>query len=669
MQNDKRRTRAARLGVFFFALCLLLFTVLGAYQLGQPGLHYDEAKEAGLNAMELITGQPVTAFRDATVPIGPWRLPLMVQDYIGALNVALAVPFLAIGGLNVVALRWLSLLTGALTLLMTWRVAWRLGGPLAASATALLLAVNPTFIFWSRQGVFVTNLSALIFMTSLLTGLRWWETRRPRDLWLTAFLWGLGVYAKLTFIWAIGAMLVVAGVAWLLDCLRSRRRNSKLATANRRGETRGPVTISDPRLAASDQRHRVFILGSVKIQLPADVIPAQAGIQRSALDSRLRGNYRFGSLFLTHPLVWALLFFLLPLIPLIVFNLRTGGTLHSVFGNLGQSYYGVNNSAYLPNLLTRLDQLITLLRGEHLGYLGGPFANAWAPWFLLVLILLAGVAIGLDARRGGERGMLKQGREGVADNGDPHTLTRPARHLRQADHGSPPVLRSVAPLLLLALMIAQSAFTVSDLFITHYALLVPLIPLAGGLAFGALMGAGGEGTGARGSREAGREGALVPGVLRVLAIIALVGWAGSDLVTDVRYHRALAASGGHGSHSDAIYALAEYLDRAGVSAPVALDWGLDAQIRYLTAGRVQPTEVFGYDSFDAPDPGYAERMNQLLDNPGTLYLAHLPEYTVFRERINTLADLASKRGMTLRQRALYTERDGTPLIIMYRAEK
>ena len=154
----------------------------------------------------------------------------MVQDYIGALNVVLAVPFLAIGGVNVVALRWLSLLTGALTLVVTWRVAWRLGGPLAASATALLLAVNPAFIFWSRQGVFVTNLTALIFMSALLTGLRWWELRRPRDLWLTAFLCGLGVYAKLLFVWAIGAMLVVAGVAWLLEARRSKRkaaRNSK----------------------------------------------------------------------------------------------------------------------------------------------------------------------------------------------------------------------------------------------------------------------------------------------------------------------------------------------------------------------------------------------------------------------------------------------------------
>jgi len=582
MQNAERQTRAARPSVIFFVACLLLFMVLGAYQLHLPGLHYDEAKEAGLNAMELITGQPVMAFRDAAVQLGPWRLPLMVQDYIGALNVVLAVPFLAIGGVNVVALRWLPLLTGALTLVVTWRVAWRLGGPLAASATALLLAVNPAFIFWSRQGVFVTNLTALIFMSALLTGLRWWALRRPRDLWLTAFLCGLGVYAKLLFIWAIGALLVLAGVAWLL-----KARRSKLEARNSKLEARSPKHLA---------------------------------------------------------LTWALalVFFLIPLVPLILFNLRTGGTLNTLFGNLGQSYYGVNNSAYLPNLLTRLGQLIALLRAEHLGYLGGPFANALAPWLLLALVLLAGVAASLDARK---------------------------RNVRQTGTGILSVIRILTPLLLLALMIAQSAFTVSDLFITHYALLLPLIPLAGGLAFGALMQAGSEVPGEGGTEDADRGIGLAPRVLHALAIIALVGWAGSDLVTDIRYHRALAATGGHGAHSDAIYAVAEHLDKAKLTAPVVLDWGLDAPIRYLTAGRVQPIEVFGYDSLDAPDPDFAERINRLLDNPDTLYLAHLPEYTVFRERVNTLADLASKRGLTLRQRALYTERDGTPLIIMYRAEK
>ena len=596
---SKHSPRGARISVIVLIFALCLFLGFGAYQLHLPGLHYDEAKEAGMNVMELLTGRPITAFRDATLQVGPLRLPLMVQDYIGALNVALALPFLAIGGVNVVALRWLSLLTGALTLVVTWRVAWRLGGPAAAAATALLLAVNPAFIFWSRQGIFVTNLVALIFMTSLLTGLRWWELRRPRDLWLTAFLWGLGIYAKLLFVWAIGAMLALAGVAWLLDYLRGRRRNSKLEAGSWT-----PGTSRDTLYAAASFRSRASTLAL------------------------------------------ALIYFLIPLIPLIVFNLRTGGTLDSVFGNLGQSYYGVNNSAYLPNLLMRLDQIITLLRAQHLGYLGGPFTNVWAPWLMLILVLLAGVITGLDACK-----------------------AHPTRTFQQGRRGLPPILRVLAPLLLLALMIAQSAFTVSDLFITHYALLLPLIPLAGGLAFGALMQAGRESKGEDGHRNAGQGRGWAKGALRALAVIALVGWIGSDLATDIRYHRVLTVTGGHGAHSDAIYALAKRLDSLGWAAPVALDWGLGAQLRYLTAGRVQPVEVFGYENLAAPDPGYAERINRLLDDPDNIYLAHAPEHTIFRERVNALADLAWNRGLTLREQGRFNERDGTPLIIMYRAEK
>ncbi len=78
-----------RAGLF---LAVLLFLLLAGYQLGLPGLHYDEAKEAGVNALELLTAAPVTAFRDAALPLGDLRLPLMVQDYIGALNVYLAIP-------------------------------------------------------------------------------------------------------------------------------------------------------------------------------------------------------------------------------------------------------------------------------------------------------------------------------------------------------------------------------------------------------------------------------------------------------------------------------------------------------------------------------------------------------------------------------------------------
>ena len=722
------------LSILPFVFSLLLFLALGAYQLRLPGLHYDEAKEAGLNAMQLVTWQPLTAFRDATIQIGPWRLPLMMQDYIGSLNVLLATPFLALGGVKVVALRGLPLLIAALTLLLTWRVAWRLGGPLAAAATALLLAVNPSFVFWSRQGIFVTNLTALLFMASLLTGLRWWGERRPRDLWLTALFWGLGIYAKLLFVWAIGAMGgVVIGklVNWAIGKLANTPRSTQYAVRNTQSANHNPSTTLRP---------------SRKSQIANPKSEIRVWLTAAAC-------------------------FLVPLLPLLIFNLRTGGTLTSIFGNLGHSYYGVDNTAYLANLAARLGQLRTLLRGDHLWYLGGLFANPWAPWIAgglvvaavalrigrseiadrrLVLSPVEGSQIGnrrsqIADRRSqiaNRKSQIADRRSQIADRRSQIADRKSQIANRKSQIGESPRHRvtvspchrvtSWSPLLpvaLLALMVAQSAFTVSDLFITHYALLLPLIPLAGGLAVGALWtGQGSAGAEERGSRSTGEQNSLchsfaslrtsservddeqrdatqhqrrvshpaagdaslrpakpmrgyaqhdtvgsallrstvlIKPALALLALLAALAWAGGDLWTTLRYHRALAASGGHASHSDAIYDLADYLDSSGAVAPLALDWGIDAQVRFLTANRVQPIELFGYADLDAPDAGFAGRVGSFMEDPDSLYLAHTGEDTVFHGRVEALAALAQARGLQLHEAARFAERSGRPLFVVY----
>lgn len=537
-------TAVSRTGEYVLVSCLFLaFLALGAHQLTLPGLHYDEAKEAGLNAMQLLTGQPVTAFRDASVAVGPWRLPLMVQDYIGALNVYLAVPFLALGGINVWALRWLPLLTGGLTLLLTWRVARLLGGLPAALVAVLLLAVNPTFVFWSRQGIFVTNLTALFLMASLLTGLRWWQRRRPTDLFLTALFWGLGLYAKLLFVWAIGAAVVVAAAA---QFAHTRRHT--------------PATFPSP---------TTFAL--------------------------------------------TLLALALPLTPLLVFNLQTGGTFISVLHNLERSYYGVDNRAYFPNLAVRLGQVLSLLRGDHLWYLGGTFVNSWAPLLAAGMVLVGAVA-GLRTRRWA------------------HLL----------------------PVVLFLLIVAQSAFTVSDLFITHFALATPLIPLAAGLTVGTWHPT---------PRAPFRNAALA------LSVVLALLWAGSDLRTTLHYHRALTRTGGHSAHSSAIYDLAAYLQEKAVGPVVALDWGISAPVQFLTLGSVAPQEVFGYSRLDEPDEGFAAHVRPFLEMQGVLFVAHMPEDTVFQGRVAALAALAAKNGRCLQEVASIAERTWRPLFVVYRVSE
>lgn len=548
--NTNRRT----VSVLLLVVALIIFAALAAYQLDLPGLHYDEAKEAGVNAMQLLTGRPVTAFRDATVTLGSWHIPLMVQDYIGNLNVLLALPFLAAGGFTPVALRVLPLVLALITLVFAWMLAARLGGPWAAGVTVLLLAVNPSFIFWSRQGIFVTNITALLLMAALWFGLAWWQERRLQHLIAAAFMCGLGVYAKLLFVWAVFAMVGVAVSVHLFVRWRSR---------------------------------------SLGASLPPRPLPGPGGV------------------------LLALAGFAIPLIPLIAFNLQTGGTLTSIFGNLGQSYYGVDNSAYGANLAVRLGQIVTLVRGSHFWYLGETYANQWAPWLFVSLVLLSAIA------------WLRQPRRGV--------------------------FWPLLPLALLILIVLQSAFTVSDLFITHFALIVPLIPLTAGLAVGVLW--------QDGITNLHRSARMSVGVFGVLLVLV---WAGSDAATTIRYHRILTVSGGYAAHSDAIYDLADYLDTENFTAPVALDWGIDAPVQFLTAGRVDPIDVFGYTRIDAPDPGFIDRVEPYLEDWQTIYVAHAPENVVFKGRLEAMTAWAAERGWRWFEQVRFGQRSGDAVYVIHR---
>lgn len=192
-----------------------VYLALALYQIHLPGLHYDEAREAGVPAMQVLLGQPLDAFRGSALRVGGRAWPLMVQDYIGALNAYLLIPFLAVGGVRVASLRLLPVLCGLVTLLCTWDLARRAYSERAASWAAFLLAVQPAFVFWNRQGIYVTSITATLFALALWSGWRWLREGRRRWWVLVALACGLGLWAKLLFLWALGAMVGAWGLlAW-----------------------------------------------------------------------------------------------------------------------------------------------------------------------------------------------------------------------------------------------------------------------------------------------------------------------------------------------------------------------------------------------------------------------------------------------------------------------
>ncbi|NUQ39074.1 MAG: glycosyltransferase family 39 protein, partial [Caldilineales bacterium] len=196
-----------------FLLPLALFLGLALYQLALPGPNYDEAVEAKA-AVQLLGGQPVEAHRQAVARVGGRSLPLMIVDYVGALNTYALLALFKLGGVSVITLRLWPVAVAAAILWLTYRLAQALAGPRAALLAALILAVHPSFLFFARQGIYVTN-TTIAFMLAILLALwrlagdgrlRWWYG--------AAFLAGLGLWAKFIMLWPLAALAILAPLVW-----------------------------------------------------------------------------------------------------------------------------------------------------------------------------------------------------------------------------------------------------------------------------------------------------------------------------------------------------------------------------------------------------------------------------------------------------------------------
>ncbi|MBI2845984.1 MAG: glycosyltransferase family 39 protein [Chloroflexi bacterium] len=512
---------------------LAIFTAFSLHQLPLPGLHYDEAQEV-IPAVQLILGHPTAPLAGGAVLFFGRQLPLMIQNYIGAINTYLALPFFKILGISVFSLRLIGVVIGILTLVAAYRMAKILFDFRVASLTALLLAINPSFIFWSRQGTFVTSVLSLLTATSLFAFVLWYKTRKPGFLYLGFFILGVGVWAKLSFLWFWGGFFI-AGMTTIIYL--SRKEQATIGLGGKR-------------------------------------------------------------------LLAGLLFLIIGASPLLLYNLQTQGTVEEILRYLNTSYYGLSNIAFFSNLGARISNLNSLLDGGHLWYLGTTSQNLLSP---LVFWLLA--------------------------------LTIPLLALRRPSGWGGIIFLA----LLMATMLPLSVFTVSDFKPTHYVLFFPLpqMFIAAGLS----------------------AWSQTNQILRIPAIIlalALLGW---DLKSDLHYHRALALTGGYPDHSAAIYDLADYLAEQGQRPVVAMDWGFRNSVYFLTLGQVDPDEIFGYESFTQPDPGFVDRLRPYLNNSQTLYLFHTPEWTIF-QRKETFRTQLREVGKRMEVVKNFSDRSGMKVFVV-----
>jgi 4-amino-4-deoxy-L-arabinose transferase-like glycosyltransferase len=679
VSSARRRFPGWAVDASVLALALTVFLLLTTHQISLPGLHTDEALEV-IPAVQLLRGQEVECYKDVCLDLFGLHLPVMIYEYIATVNTYMAIPFFALFGISVPTLRAMPIVQSAVAMVFLYLVARELYNRRVAALCVLLLAVSPSYIFWSRQGVFVTSVTIPISLIGVWASVRWWRAQRPGYLYLAAFTFGLGISAKFLFGW----LLVGVAAAFLL--------------------------------------------------LNLDRIVAAAG-QRSWSPLGIRLSWR--------QVMLSSLLFALGLLPLILFNIRTMSTIHYIRDNVfGTSYYAVDNARIGENLRERIKELRSVLNGETFWYLAiDPYASWRYPSVFLIAVgvsayalfgrarvslretlpnwmtvaatvaggyaairllpvgavswylapgavgAMAGTVVGLARlRQDGRWAVPRQLGVGLIAGAAFVVFAYLAWKMAAWAPGArtyaaavvalalAPGLRAYGerrhllfPVLAVAGMLVLSVFSPTALWFTHLAILTPWPPLIIAVVTDAVARrAGLDRLGLGRLPTFGKHAWAMSFSLGMLVALALPGMLiYDDLGVDLAYHRDLSRIGGKGDHTQASYRLVEYLQANGITDVIAMDYGIQDVIQFLTAGEINPPEIFGYDDREQPDSAFAIRVRERLQDPEATYVFRVQP--LFQRRWEAFQEIAQAAGRKVIEEAVIYDWSARPIYRVVRA--
>ena len=206
----------SRADKLFGIACSLAFLALGALWIGAPGLHYDEV----LFAIPLWAEGGMAG----VINVFHVKVPLMVMAYVGTLKTLLYAPVLVAWQPSEFGIRFPVIVAGAATVWLFFLVLHRTAGPRAARIGAVLLAVDTTFIWTTRCDWGPVALQHLLLMAGVATV--------SRSVPLACFLFGLGLWDKAVFMWALAGVAAAALIVFPAEVRkRLTRANVVAATA------------------------------------------------------------------------------------------------------------------------------------------------------------------------------------------------------------------------------------------------------------------------------------------------------------------------------------------------------------------------------------------------------------------------------------------------------
>jgi hypothetical protein len=142
-----------------------------------------------------------------------------------------------------------------------------------------------------------------------------------------------------------------------------------------------------------------------------------------------------------------------------------------------------------------------------------------------------------------------------------------------------------------------------------------------------------------------------------LALTAVVALSGALVVNE--YYSELVRNGGAPAWDDAVFPMAQYLDRAApYDTAFAMDWGIIEPVRLLDHGRVRLAV--------GTDPQPEPELRAMVADPRNLFIAHPAGAEFFKGKNEELEAFAAKIGFVPQVVARFPDRYGRPFFEIYR---
>ncbi len=183
----------------------LLFVLFGLILIPSAGIEYDEGFFT-----YVFYGPPHPSF---SITIFHHVIPLMIGTYAGALKAWLYWPILHVFGPNPYSFRVPVVLAGAAAIVLFFRLAQHLAGSRAALLACLLLATDPSFLLTNTYDWGPVAMEHVLLMSGCLLIF----SRRPV---FGFFVFGLALWNKAVFAWALSGLAAGVAVAYLPELRR-----------------------------------------------------------------------------------------------------------------------------------------------------------------------------------------------------------------------------------------------------------------------------------------------------------------------------------------------------------------------------------------------------------------------------------------------------------------